>query len=131
MTFLRRFEDPPFTISDPDAAEADSIVWNLAHILRSQSGYASFVPEFGLPDPWQLPQTPTSLAILRDQITDQVQRFEPRLLSPSVSTRPRAPDGAFLFLLTGQLASGRSLRALIRMSRSPGGSSLLEVRMQG
>ncbi|MBL9045589.1 MAG: GPW/gp25 family protein [Myxococcales bacterium] len=131
MTFLRRFEDPPFRVTDPDAAEADSIVQNLTHILRSQSGFASFVPEFGLPDPWQLPQTPTSLTILRDQIKDQVLRFESRLTSPAVSMLPRTPDGALLFLLTGQLASGKLLRATICMSRSPVGGSLLDVRMQG
>ncbi len=131
MTFLRRFEDPPYRVSDPDAAEADSIVQNLTHILRSQSGFASFVPEFGLPDPWQLPQTPTSLTILRDQIKDQVLRFELRLLSPNVSTLPRTPDGSLQFLLIGQLGSGKRLRALICMSRSPGGGSLLDVRMQG
>ena len=95
MTFLRRFEDPPYRVSDPDAAEADSIVQNLTHILRSQSGFAL------------------------------------RLLSPNVSTLPRTPVGSLQFLLTGQLGSGKRLRALICMSRSPGGGSLLDVRMQG
>ncbi|HMY56869.1 MAG TPA: GPW/gp25 family protein [Pseudomonadota bacterium] len=131
MTFLRRFEDPPSRFTDLDAAEADSIVRNLTHILRSQSGFASFVPEFGLPDPWQLPQTSTSLLILRDQIKEQVLRFESRLGSPLVATVPRTPEGALQFVLTGQLASGKSLRILICMSRSPSGGSLLDVRMQG
>ena len=131
MAFLRRFEEPPSTVSNPDAVEADSIVRNLIHILRSQSGFASFVPEFGLPDPWQLPQTPTSVTILPDQNKEQVQRFEHRLFSPMVSTLPRTPIAAPQFLLTGHLASGRNLRILIRVSRTSVGSSLLDVEIQG
>lgn len=125
MTFLRRFRDPPLPRrSDLASEEADSIVQNLTQILRSQSDYASFLPGFGLDDPWQHPITSRSLERLRQQILEQVERYEPRLQEPSVATLPRAPDGSFGFELTGQSTSGVAVRVLILLSRSESGARL-------
>lgn len=132
MTFLRRFLDPPAPRrGDLAGEEADSIVHNLTQILRSQCDYASFLPDFGLDDPWQRPVTPRSLGLLRAQILEQVERHEARLQEPAVTTLPRAADGSFCFELTGRLRSGVPLRLLIRMSRMGSGNPRIEVRASG
>lgn len=129
MTFLRRFLDLPPRRNDLASEEADSIVHNLTQILRSQSGYASFLPDFGLDDPGQHSVTPKSLDTLRLQILTQVERYESRLEAPKLTMLPRAEDGSFRFELSGQLKSGAPLRLIIQMSRTGSRKARLEVRM--
>jgi len=131
MTFLRRFLDLPLRRNDLASEEADSIVHNLTQILRSQSGYASFLPDFGLDDLGQHPITPKSLDTLRLQILTQVERYESRLEAPQLAMLPRAEDGAFRFELSGQLKSGAPLRLIIQMSRTGSRKARLEVRISG
>ena len=136
MTFLRRFRDPTPPPKSASASEVDSIVHNLTQILRSQRAFASFLPDFGLDDPGRHPITPKSLDLLRQQILEQVERYEPRIEEPRLAMMPqteaeaeaKGKHGSFRFKLTGQLQSGTLVCLIIQLSRFRNRQPRLEVR---
>lgn len=129
MTLLRRYLTPsPPRRAHPDAEEADSIADNIQHVLGSHREYASFLPDFGLVEPYQLVVTPQAIELLRQQILHQAVVYEPRLLEPVATALPRGADGAFRFELSGHCPSGKRLRLLIQVSRHQTGSPQLDVR---
>jgi type VI secretion system protein len=101
------------------ARELLAVSRNIGAVLNSRKGYGSVVSAFGLGDyegsldeegTWEIHLgTRDILSVLLPELTEQLARFEPRLLAPKVKVLGRDGNLRAVFSIEGSL-SGRPVR---------------------
>lgn len=96
----------------------ESIVQNLRSILNSDLGIAPSAPGLGLSlhrclQDWDSDQ-PAVLAA----ISEQIEKFEPRLAEVEVDEAPQSHSARFSVLISAKLDDGRTFRARTDMTAS-------------
>lgn len=98
MTFLERFRTPPRRLD-----EIDSVIQNLANILNSKEGFASFLPAFGLGSYTGRPGVAGLVKDIAAELLHEAREFEPRLTDPAVKILDREGDLRLRFELSGRV----------------------------
>ena len=95
---------PPGRRPDPSAVVAD-VLAHLRDLFNARQGSVATRPDYGMPDMNDLlHQFPDALGVLRRELTEQIQKFEPRLRAVVVRHEPD-PDNPLhvVFSVTAEL----------------------------
>lgn len=74
---------------------------NLGHVLNTRKGCGSVLPEFGLGDYEDAPNTHDAVIVLGKELRAVVLRYEPRLAEPEVTLLGRHGYRMIRFSITG------------------------------
>ena len=85
----------------PAGSAAALVAENLGHVLNTRKGCGSVLPEFGLGDYEDAPNTHEAVLVLGKELRAVVLRYEPRLAEPEVTLLGRHGYRMIRFSITG------------------------------
>jgi type VI secretion system protein len=108
MAFFDRFNPSrSASFSQKKDEELEHVVKNLTAILNTKQGFGSVVGKLGIGDYLAAQGSRDSLRALTQEITEEITRYEPRLLHMELTFVGKTPDLHLVFIVTGTVAGKR------------------------
>ena len=105
MSFLKRFVSPHAPHNRHD--ELEHVISNVSAVLNTKQGFGSLVRSLGIGDYLERPGSRDAIQTLRNEIEQEIRKFEPRLTEMELLLLGRTADLHMAFDLTGRVAGKR------------------------